>query len=119
RRGDRAERELAAGHEGDRHAEMRNAVREIRRAVDRVDHPERLALSLGAAFLAEERVLGKTRLQARDDHALDLAVGFGDVVLLALELDLDRLRKKFARQLAGLPRDGNDRLLSRIKIPYH
>jgi hypothetical protein len=38
-RRDGAERELAAGHEGDRHAEVRNAVGEIRGAVDRVDHP--------------------------------------------------------------------------------
>src|SRR6185436_2685849 len=112
RRGDRAERELVAGHERDRHAEMRNAVRKIRRAVDRVDHPDRIARPLGTAFLAEKRVLGETRLQARNDHALDLAVGLGDVVLLTLELDLDRLRKIFARQLARLARDGDECLLS-------
>jgi hypothetical protein len=61
----------------------------------------------------------KTALQARDDHALDLPVGLGDVVLLALELDLDRPGEKLARQLTRFARDRDQRRFPGVQVGYH
>ena len=89
---DHADLDLAADHGGDRDAEMRRAAREIRGAVDRVDHPDRRAFMPDAAFalLADEAVLGKQAVQARRDQALHLAVDLGQVVLRSLETDSER-----------------------------
>ena len=71
---------------------MRRAAREIRGAVDRIDHPDRRAFMPDAALalLADEAVLGKQAVQARRDQALDLAVDLGQVVLRSLEADSER-----------------------------
>ena len=100
--------DLAVEHGGDRDAEMRRAAREIRRAVDRIDHPDRRAglADPPLAFLADEAVVGKGRVQPRGDQAFDLAVDFGQIILRPLEADGERraVEKAALGDLAGFAR---------------
>src|SRR5436309_1594536 len=59
---DHADLDLAVAYECDRDAEMRNAARKIRCAVDRIDHPD-VAAEIAAGFLSEKRILGERSQQ--------------------------------------------------------
>ena len=100
---------------------MRNAVREVRRAVDRIDHPERIACHpMAPPSSPRNASCGKRAFSRSTISRSTCAVGFGDVVLLALELDLDRLGEQLARQLARLARHRDQRLLPGIEfLAYH
>ena len=94
-----------------------HAADEVRRAVDRVDHPH-LVADLAALFLAEEVILGKGFGQAARQQALDRRIGFAGIVLRALEGDLQRVPaiEPVQRQLAGLDRHGPENLLAPVKL---
>jgi len=70
---------------------MGRAAREIRRAVDGIDHPDRRARRADKAgpLLADESVAGERLNEARLDEPLDLAVDFGDEILRSLEADCE------------------------------
>src|SRR3546814_691744 len=87
---DDADLDLAIHHQRDRYAPGRHAAEEAGGAVDRIDHPDRLAgraALAGAGLLAEKAVLRAARLQFAADQLLDLLVGDGDDVLQPLALD--------------------------------
>src|SRR5216684_4642209 len=66
---------------GDGDAELRIAVREVGRAVERIDYPSMLAgLRIPAALFREDGMGGKGALQRLDYHGLRFVVGFGDDV---------------------------------------
>ena len=76
---------------GDRHTEMRDAVDEVVRAVDRVDDPEvftledRLGHAIAAMQLFTEDGMIRERLADDGDNGrLGLQVGLGDEVVLDL-----------------------------------
>ena len=69
---DDADDRLAADDEADRHADHREAVQEVRGAVERVDEPADLG-ALAAALLAEERDLGRRARQRRRGSSCSLA----------------------------------------------
>ena len=81
-------------------------MQEIRRAVERIDDPNVLALAGAAAFLGEERVIGMAAANGRDDVRLGLAVDVGDEVVAALGVDLQGIETREAAhdQVAGAPR---------------
>jgi hypothetical protein len=82
-------------------------VREIRRAVERIDVPAELGVEIGAGSLfAVDAVRGKGGGEARDDELFAGAVGFGDEVNVALVLGADASMVEGAEKLAGLARDG-------------
>jgi hypothetical protein len=87
---------------------MRRAASKIRRAVDRIDHPDRRAglADPPLALLADEAVFRKGRMQARGDEAFDLAVDLGQIVLRSLEADGERraVEKATLGDLAGFAR---------------
>jgi GNAT superfamily N-acetyltransferase len=90
---------------GDRDAEMRDAAREIRGAVDRIDDPDAVR-GLATALFADEGVGGKGLGEALLDEALDLAIDLGEEILMALEGEAERgaVLEAPAHQLAGLAR---------------
>ena len=114
---DGAELHLAAGDERHRDAKACHAADEVRRAVDRVDHPY-LVTDLAALFLAEELILGKGFGQAARQQPLDRSIGFAGVVLGTLEGDLQRVPaiEPVQRQLPGLDRHGPENLLAPVKL---
>ena len=66
---------------GDRHTELRVAMSEVSRAIERIDNPSMFALvRVGAAFFGEDRVGRKGPLQNVDDRGLGLLVGLSDKV---------------------------------------
>jgi len=66
---------------GDRHAELRKAMREVGGAVERIDNPSMVALvPAGAAFLGEDRMGWKGAMDHFDDCGFRFAVGFGDQI---------------------------------------
>src|SRR5690606_1126714 len=82
-------------------------------AVDRVDHPDMLAACIGAAeFLAEDAVIGKTRLDQRPDRLFGFPVGLGDGVEAGGDLvdDVALLPKPGQR----LPGSGHSQLTQKI-----
>jgi hypothetical protein len=74
---------------GDRHRETREAVHEIRGAIERVDDPQHVALAGLAAFLGQKRVVGMQAPDGFDDIGLGSPIHLGDVVIAALAVDLD------------------------------
>jgi len=103
-----ADLNLGRGDGGDRDAEMRNAAREIRRAVDRINDPRRPAIARRArlALFADEAVVWKNLQQPLSDERLRLAIDLGQIVLPALEADRERAVKEAPpRRGAGLARD--------------
>jgi hypothetical protein len=89
RRVDHAELELPLVLQADRHGEVREAVQEVRRAVERVDDPEPVALPVGPAFLREDRVVGMRLADRVHDLGFGTAVDVRDEVVAALAVDLD------------------------------
>src|SRR4029453_2243581 len=84
--------DLALALEADRDGEVRHAVQEVGRAVERIDDPAVAAVALGlAAFLAEEAVLGAGTRELGAQRALGLDVGVADEVAWALLGDLQGL----------------------------
>ena len=78
---DDAELHAAAVFVGDRHAELRIAVREVSGAVERIDDPSMVALMrAGAAFLGEDRMGGKCAMDNFDNRRFGFPVGFGDQI---------------------------------------
>ena len=70
---------------------MRDAGKEIGRAVDRIDDPYELGVRIGgAAFLAEDAVIGIGAHDGVDDRVLGGAVDLRDEVVLGFLLDLER-----------------------------
>ena len=72
---------------------MRDAVHEVRGAVERVDHPGvgLVGALVAAAFLAEEAVAGTRREQFFAQDLFRLPVGGGDEIGRPLERDLEML----------------------------
>ena len=63
---------------GDRHAELRKAMREVGGTVERIDNPSMLARAcVRAALFGQDRVAGKGAAEGADDDALRLVVGLG------------------------------------------
>ena len=63
---------------GNRHAELREAVREVGGAVKRIDNPSMLALlRVRAALLGEDRMLRERAAERSDDGAFRFVVGLG------------------------------------------
>src|SRR5262249_7957367 len=72
---------LAVALEGDRDAEDRQAVCEVHRAVDRIDHPAFAGRALGAPeLLAEDGDARRARPELAVDERLDARVPLGDEV---------------------------------------
>ena len=74
-------------------AKMRQAVQEIRRAVERIDDPAVAPVAAWrlAALLHEEAEAGPRALQLGLERALGLEVGVGDEIARALHRDLKLL----------------------------
>ena len=72
---------------------MRNAVHEVRGAVERIDHPGvgLVGALVAAAFLAEEAVAGARGGQLLAQDLFRLAVGGGDEIGRSLERHLQVL----------------------------
>ena len=79
RRRDRAGDRTLVLHQRDRHPDRPEAVDEVRRAVQRIDHPAQ-ALDVPAELLALERDLRRRLGQERLDRALARKIGLGDPV---------------------------------------
>ncbi len=75
---------------------------EVRRAVDRIAHPDRRRRRRGAAQLLSKHGVRRMPLgDERADHPLDGDVHFGDEVDRALLVDAKRAAEGFALKLPG------------------
>ena len=79
-------------------------MREVRRAVERIDHPALVVRPfVGSAFLRQNRRARVRAAQSRHDHRFARTVGIGnDVCPAALFGDLARALKVRHQQFAGL-----------------
>ncbi|CEG09415.1 hypothetical protein BN961_02841 [Afipia felis] len=79
---DHAGDDRALALQGDRDRELRNAVQEVRGAVERVDDPcvALVGALAGAAFLAEEAIAGARLDEVVVEHLLGAAVGRRDEI---------------------------------------
>jgi hypothetical protein len=95
----------AINHQRDRDAEMRNAPREIRCSVNRIDDPGPCAY-LSAVLLAEKSVSRESRKEPAAHQFLDLAVGGCQVILRTFEFENHRIsiQKAPLLQRAGFTR---------------
>jgi hypothetical protein len=86
-----------------RRAEDRQTVREIRRAVDRIEHPARTGgRGRGAAhFLGKHLMIGKTLRDEGAEHALDCDVDVGHEIDRPLLVDLEAAAELRHLQVAG------------------
>jgi hypothetical protein len=84
----------AAHLDADRHGERREAVHEVRGAVERVDDPDHVAVARCAAFLGEDRVVGVQPADRLDDVGFGRAVDLGHVVVAPLRMDFDGLEAR-------------------------
>ena len=103
---------------------MRDPAGEIRRAVDRIDDPDRLPRS-GAAparLLADEAIARKDRAETRRDQFLDLPVDFGQIIVRPLEADgeggIDEAAARQHARLAGDRLGGEEARLIRIGVAH-
>src|SRR6185503_17227712 len=94
--------------ERDRDREVWNAVKEVRRAVERIDEPGVAGIGAlaAAAFLAEEAITRPRLGELGVEDFLGALVGGGDEIHRALErhlqlLDLAEVALEAARGLAG------------------
>jgi hypothetical protein len=71
----------------DRYREMRHAVQEIRRAVQRVDDPQVVVAGLPAAFLGENTVVGIGSVCDRDDFLFGQPIHLADEIVALFALD--------------------------------
>ena len=78
-----------AAADGD--AELREAMNEIRRAIERIDDPLDRTTARGARFLAEKGVVRVGPTDHGDDLSLSGPVDFGDVLVTTLGRHLDGL----------------------------
>src|SRR5699024_6566696 len=65
------------------YAEMRDAVNEIRGAVNGVDNPHRVRLARGARFLGYDGVIGMGAADGFDNVGFGAFVDFGDIIVFA------------------------------------
>ncbi len=79
---DQTDDDLLAKFERDRNRDLRIAVREISRAVERIDDPAVFSSRAGdfRFFLRQDRMLGKLALQYFDDALLSRAIDGGDQI---------------------------------------
>src|SRR5690242_13236710 len=92
--------------QAERHVEHRKAVREIRGAVQRVHVPAELGGAfVPSAFFGHDSVRGKMRPQPLDHEFLAGAIGFGDEVEIALQLEAHAALEEVGEQRSGLARD--------------
>ena len=85
---DHAADQFARALQRESDVEHRESVSEVGGAVQRIDIPAILGGSrVPAAFLGDDRVRGKVALQALDDQPFAGAVGLGDQIVFALELE--------------------------------
>jgi hypothetical protein len=97
-----------APRQRDRDGDDREAVEEVRGAVQRIDQP--VAVRCGAApLLADERDVGGGLREERGDRALARAVDLGDVVAGALLHPFARPAGVHDRLTADAGRPGGDR----------
>lgn len=76
----------------DRHAVVRKAVNEVRRAVERIDDPlEFGCVARFAGFFGEDRMIGISGLQRFDDRVFRRLVDFRHEIVLLLLADLDQI----------------------------
>jgi len=101
---------------GDRDREYREAVEEIRGAVERVDDPDGLVLAAASALLGQERVRGVVAADAGDDLLLGGLVDLGDEVVAPLGVDGERFEAVQAAhdQLAGAARGAHGNVEKRL-----
>src|SRR5438132_4717352 len=91
-----------------RNAKTRIAMRIICGAVQRIDDPTPIALTLsigrlaGAGFFRQDRMLRIVSLDAIDDQLLGSQIRFGDQIQFALVGDSDRAAKAFGHQMTGV-----------------
>jgi hypothetical protein len=97
--------------ERDRHRELREAMQEVRGAVERVDDPLVLVVALRAALLGEDRVVRVGAVDDADDLVLGEPVDLGDEVVALLGADgqpvdpLEVADDHVARAAGGTDRD--------------
>ena len=100
----------AVAHQRDRDREVRNAVQEVGRAVERIDHPGvgLVGPFAAAAFLAEKAVARPRLQQLGTQDFLGAMIGGGDEVRRAFERDLEMLNlaEVALQAAAGLARGG-------------
>ena len=108
---DQAGDDRALALERDRDGELRDAVQEIRGAVERIDDPAvgLVGAFARAAFLAEKAVAGPRLGQFLQERLLGAAVGGGDEIGRALERDLQilDLAEVALERARGLARGGD------------
>src|SRR5262249_14302826 len=80
--------EPTANLAGDGHRKRGKTVQEIRRAIERIDDPHRVAFAGLAALLGEKRVLRVELSDLRDDLVFGGPVDLGDEIVAALRGDL-------------------------------
>ena len=100
---DRRDLRHAVDLERERRAEDRQAVREVRRAVDRIEHPARSGRRgrRAAHFLGEHLVIGKALGDQRAEHPLDGDVDLGHEIDRPLLVDLEVAAELRHLQIAG------------------
>jgi hypothetical protein len=93
-----------AVEEADHDGEATLAADEVLGAVERIDHPDPLALKAAAVvgeLFGEEAVVGEGGAQAVDDERVGLTVGLGDRLVARLALDGQAALVKATDQRAG------------------
>ena len=109
RRFDDAQHGATVDAQPERHRKQRHAVREVGRAVERIDVPDAQRagrVAAGRAFLADDAVLRERGRQPLDDQRLRAPIVFGDQVdVFALERDRWARPPPLQQELAGLTRD--------------
>ena len=99
-----------------RNAKMRNAVKIIHRAVERIDDPLMIAFLIAHnSFLAIKRMLGKFFQERFGDQFLSAHIDFEFDVVRLERIDAERLLKLVPEQFAGGAR-GFDR---RVEVMRH
>ena len=95
---------------------MRDAVEIIDGAIERIDHPLKFALLVADdSFFAVERVIREIFQQCMRDQFLRLHIDLEFDVVLLFRVDVARLMKMCAQQIAGLPR----RMHRGVEIMFH
>ena len=88
--------ELALVLAGDGDAEDRVSMHEVRRAIERIDDPERIVLAACAAFLGENGMIGIRLVDDGDDLPFGGVIDFSDEVIAALRGDLQAVEARHA-----------------------
>src|ERR1700730_8272939 len=111
-----ADDDFAFEAERDRNTEVRNFIKIIYRAVERIDHPLMVArLVADNSLFAIERVLGKLFEQLPGDEVLGLNVDREFDVVRERHIHVLRTMKALSKQVAG----GASSVLGGVEIMLH